>query len=302
MNIKNSSQKPLKLAENEEFLINMGSEMGIEWEVIGAKTPILLAHRNDKTYAFYKGRIRINSSGSAKISKDKNLTKLVLSQVGIDTPKGIIVKDLDQLEELFFHKNLLKYPLVVKPNDEALGTGVVADIRSYEELYRIAREVGKDRSKILVEEYFDGVDHRFLVLDGEVLAVAKRVKPQVIGDGEKSIRELVDRYNEGRIRHVQFDSELTRYIAHQGYKTGGRSIDATDEVAKGYKDVAIKAASVMGMRLAGIDILIKDPSVFTDYKLTEVNSVPGFDVHVHPDEGKKRTEILIKILDKVVPQ
>ncbi len=309
----------IKLSENVEFLIEEGLEKGITWDVLVGKKPILVAKKGSEMIAFYKGKMPLNSSGSAKISKNKNLTKKILAYAGIKTPKGFLINDAEKLE-LLMNSTALRYPLVVKPNDEALGQGVVADISDFGELRRVMKNILTDRKNVLVEEYFDGVDHRFLVLDGVVLAVAMRVKPQVIGDGVNTIKTLVNSYNEGRIRKVPFDGELSRYLGHQGYdinsvpqkggkvilrgnsnyRTGGRSVDVTDTVAKGYKEIAGTAARVLGMRLAGVDILIKDNKKFGDYTVTEVNSVPGFDVHLQPDEGKKRVEILDKILDKLL--
>ena len=69
----------------------------------------------------------------------------------------------------------------------------------------------------------------------------------------------------------------------------------TDVVAKEYKDLAVTSASAIRLRLAGVDILIKDDLCFGDYTITEINSVPGFDVHLYPDEGKGNGEILDKI-------
>ncbi len=304
-----------KINENLKYLMDKANSFGITFEILDTKPQIILAKRGERTISIYKSKLPLNSSGAAKISKDKNLTKMVLSKVGINVPKGILVKNPEDLEALLDGSGI-KYPLVVKPNDEALGSGVTANLSSYEEVRRIVNNLGTTgRSEIVIEEYFDGEDHRFLVLDGEVLAVAKRVRPKVIGDGKNKIKDLINVYNKNRLHCVPFDDEVDRYLSMQGYelnsvpdmgkevilrgnsnyRTGGSSQDVTDIVNMEYKKIAESAAMTLGLRLAGVDILIKDDNKFGDYVVTEVNSVPGFDVHMSPDEGKSREDILEKI-------
>lgn len=304
-----------KINENLKYLMDKAESLGITFEILDTKPQIILAKKDNRAISIYKSKLPLNSSGAAKISKDKNLTKIILAKTGINVPKGILVKELDGLEHVL-SESALRYPLVVKPNDEALGSGVTANLLDLEEVKKTVNGLGSTgRTEIVIEEYFEGEDHRFLVLDGKVLAVAKRVRPKVVGDGKRTIKELIDTYNVGRLHAVPFDNEVERYLSMQGYtlesvpefgkeiilrgnsnyRTGGRSQDATDIVAEGYKKIAESAATTLGLRLAGVDILIKDDTKFGDYVVTEVNSVPGFDVHMAPDDGESREDILEKI-------
>ena len=306
----------MKINENLKYLFNVAEKFGISIEYLDTDPVVILAKKSQKIISFYKGKLPLNSSGAAKISKDKDLTKTILEKSGIRTPKGIIVHDSLKLDEQI-EKTNLRYPLVVKPNDEALGNGVTADIPSFTDVKKAVDSLASSGvTDIVVEEYFDGVDHRFLVLDGQVLAVAKRIKPRVVGNGKFTIKQLIEAYNIGRVHTVPFDGEVDRYLSEQGcdlasvlelnqevilrgnsnYRTGGKSEDVTDSIGTKYKDVAQKAAKTIGLRLAGVDILIKEnPDEGDDYIVTEINSVPGFDVHVSPDVGKSREEILEKV-------
>jgi cyanophycin synthetase len=149
--------------------------------------------------------------------------------------------------------------------------------------------------------------------------VVKRLKPVVIGDGQKTVADLIKDYNAGRLRPVPKDAETLRNLQKQGlnldsvpksggkvvlrensnFRTGGIAQDVTETVAKEYFAIAEKAAELIGIRLCGVDLLIPQTAVFSDYCLTEVNSVPGFDVHLEPSVGPSRPEILGKVWDAI---
>lgn len=67
------------------------------------------------------------------------------------------------------------YPIVIKPLDGNHGRGISIDIQSKEEAvaaYDAARQVSRS---VIVERYYVGRDHRVLVVDGKLVAVAERV-------------------------------------------------------------------------------------------------------------------------------
>ena len=54
-----------------------------------------------------------------------------------------------------------------------------------------------------------------------------------------------------------------------------------------YKEIAIKAANALGLRLSGVDMIIKDiEKPNSEYVILEINSAPGFGIHINPDFGK----------------
>ena len=149
--------KKIKFSENVEFLLKRAKSLGIETEIIGEDIPVLIAGHGGKSVAMYRGRIPLNSSGAAKISKDKTLTKSILSHLKINVPKGFQVQDIEKIEA-DIKKHNLKYPLVVKPNDEALGNGVIADIEDLDGVLRAIYELNNNFSSLVIEEYFEGED------------------------------------------------------------------------------------------------------------------------------------------------
>jgi cyanophycin synthetase len=254
----------------------------------------------------------LNSITANGIAKRKNLTKQILSAGGVPTPKGILTGEWKIIEGLLKNGSL-KFPLVVKPDTSSLGKMVTAKIKDIESLKKAFELVKKEYETVLIEEYVEGEDFRFLVLDGRVLTVAKRVLPFVIGDGISNISELIP----GKIKVKR---EVKRCLSDQGLDINsipvknrkvilrmnanvhtGASVENVSETADPFfKDLAIKAAAMLKIRFAGVDIIAKDitdkNSAFT---VTEVNSSPSYDIHFLPKVGKPydpTKEILDSIL------
>jgi glutamate--cysteine ligase len=169
-----------------------------------------------------------------------------------------------------------------------------------------------------VEEFVPGQEYRFLVIDYVVRAIAFREPANVTGDGQSTIQQLIDKKNEGRgndYRHpllkIVVDEEVKRHLnalslttnsvlktgekvylrKNSNLSTGGDSIDVTDEMPDFYKDVAVKAAQAAGLKIAGIDIIIKDPEAAPspeNYIVVELNAPAMLSMHDFPYIGKNR--------------
>ncbi|MGM0510984.1 MAG: cyanophycin synthetase family protein, partial [Thermoplasmatota archaeon] len=140
------------------------------------------------------------------IAQDKELTKNILYRSGFPVPDGELVNSLEEAVEV---SDRLGYPVVIKPLKGHHGEGVVGDLRNKEEVERAYEITRSYSSDILVEKYLHGEDHRFLMVDSEVVAVAKRIPPYVVGDGESTIRQLVDLINKDPMRSEGHTSLLT---------------------------------------------------------------------------------------------
>jgi len=282
--------------------------------------PVVRLVKNGKRRYIVGSSLPLNNNVSAKISKDKSLTKEILSEIGISTPKGFVTSHLQEAESEFGKINL-GFPVVVKPNDSALGHGVTANIESWEEFNNAFKKAKQYSESILIEEHFFGDDHRILVLDGKVVAAARRNLPFVNGDGKSSVKELIERFNEGRLfdEKLRIDKEVERTlkkenlnlnsICRKGQRiglrwnanvaTGGIVEDVTDTISKTFKQIAVKAVKEIGFRFAGVDLMTKDITKDSqEYVLTEINGVPGFDLHFSPTYGKTRdvSELIIKAI------
>ena len=128
------------------------------------------------------------------IASDKKLTNRLLDAAGLPVPRSEVVETED---EAVAAAGRLGYPCVVKPLDGNHGRGVALDLRDEADIRSAFPEaLRQSRSRdVLVESYITGNDYRCLIIGGRLVAAAERVPASVTGDGEKTIRELVDLTN-----------------------------------------------------------------------------------------------------------
>jgi cyanophycin synthetase len=280
-------------------------------------------------------RIRASISGqtsmvAVEIAGDKDLTKSLLAAAGLPVPRGAVTRTP---EEASAAARALGYPLVTKPLDGNHGRGVTTGIAGSAELEAgFAAADAQGRRGVIVEQYFEGKDHRILVINGELAAVAERVPARVVGDGCSTIRALIERVNadprrgEGHAKvmtRISEDAALTRHIARGGWtlesvpavhevvelrptanlSTGGTAIDRTNEIHPDNVDVARRAAMVVGLDICGIDFIAPDIAKSvreTGGGIIEVNAAPGFRMHLEPSEGPPRN-VAAPVIDMLFP-
>ncbi|WP_439566340.1 cyanophycin synthetase, partial [Gloeocapsopsis crepidinum] len=265
-----------------------------------------------------------------ELACDKEGTKRILADAGVPVPRGTVINYFDELETAI--ADVGGYPIVIKPLDGNHGRGITIDIRNWEEAeaaYDAAREVSRS---IIVERYYTGRDHRVLVVDGKVVAVAERIPAHVVGDGASTIEELIKQTNRDPNRGEGHDNVLTRIeldrtsyqlLERQGYtvdtvlpkdeicylratanlSTGGIAVDRTDDIHPENVWLAQRVAKVIGLDIAGIDIVTEDitrPLREVDGVIVEVNAAPGFRMHVSPSRGIPRN-VAGAVLDMLFP-
>jgi len=251
------------------------------------------------------------------IAQDKELTKNLLHAAGVAVPYGRPVEDED---DAWLAAQEVGLPVVVKPQDGNQGKGISVNLTSEEQVrhaYRVAIEF---RDDIMVEKYLPGHDWRLLVIGDKLIAAARRDPPLVIGDGEHTVRELVDivnsdpRRSDGHatsLTKIRFDEIAIARLAEQGYtadtvpprgvrvvlrnnanlSTGGTATDVTDDVHPDLAAAAIAAAQTVGLDIAGIDVVcdtILKPLEDQGGGIVEVNAAPGLRMHLDPSFGKGR--------------
>ncbi|MEZ5757500.1 MAG: cyanophycin synthetase [Emcibacteraceae bacterium] len=268
---------------------------------------------------------------AVEISCDKEDTHNLLNDLGLPVPQQQMVYSSNEAVKA---AQRIGYPVVVKPLNANHGRGVSINLSSDEEVetaFDVAKDQGTSRA-VLVESYMTGFDHRMLVVDNELVAVAKRVPGHVVGDGKHTIAELIDIVNEDPRRGVghekvltilEIDSQARRLMKNAGYteetvledgkifylrdtanlSTGGTAIDLTDVVHPDNKEMAQRAIQAVGLDVGGVDFLTTDIS--KSYKvvgggIVEVNAAPGFRMHVAPSEGKAR-DVSGKVLEMLFP-
>ncbi len=259
----------------------------------------------------------------------KWFTKEVLDKAGISVPKGMTIdtkKELQQAMEEF------PFPWVIKPIDGNHGRGITANIRNKEVALKAANQAWKISDRIIIEEYVEGADYRFLVINYKLIAVAERTPACVRGDGQLTIRELIAKENENPNRGAGHENVLTKIKIDYHTKallkeaglslndvlplgkeimlkktanlsTGGTSTDVTDSVHPFNVFLAERIARLFHLDVCGIDIMAKDvtqPIQKGNGAVIEVNAGPGFRMHTHPSNGTARN-IAKPVIDMLFP-
>lgn len=268
---------------------------------------------------------------AVEISCDKEDTHNLLRDLGLPVPTQRMIYNPRAAIRAARH---IGYPVVLKPLNANHGRGVSINLTTDEQVesaFAFASEHGTSRA-VLVESYVEGFDHRMLVVNNELVAVAKRVPGHVKGDGKSTITELVDVVNEDPRRGIGHEKVLTRLeldrpalelLALAGFdadtvlpegeifylrntanlSTGGTAIDLTDVVHPDNREMAVRAIRAIGLDVGGVDFLTRD--ITESYKevggaIVEVNAAPGFRMHVAPSEGEPR-DVAGKVMDMLFP-
>ncbi|MEN9566646.1 MAG: hypothetical protein RLZZ69_1842 [Cyanobacteriota bacterium] len=320
------------LGPSTETIIKEAEARKIPWMWLSARAMLQLG------YGAKQKRIQATLSNNTSIlavelACDKEGTKNILGNAGVPVPKGTVIEYLDELEQAI--ADVGGYPIVIKPLDGNHGRGITININDVEEAelaYDLASRASKTRS-VIVEQYYQGNDHRVLVINGKVVAVAERVPAHVRGNGKDTIRQLIELTNEDPRRGNGHDNVLTKIVVDQtsltvlqkqGYdldsilpfqeiaylratanlSTGGVAIDRTDEIHPHNIWLAQRVAKIIGLDIAGIDIVTSDiskPLDETKGVIVEVNAAPGFRMHAAPSYGLPRN-VGASVLEMLFPE
>ncbi|KAM3094566.1 cyanophycin synthetase [Phormidesmis sp. 146-35] len=317
------------LGPSTETLVKEAETRGIPWMELGTRAMIQLG------FGVHQKRLQATLSNRTSIlgvelASDKEGTKQILRSAGVPVPRGTVISYLDELEGAI--QDLGGYPLVIKPLNGNHGRGITIDINTWEAAeaaYDAAKEVSKS---VIVERFYAGQDHRVLVVNGKVVAVAERVPAHVVGDGHSNISELIEETNRDPRRGDGHNNVLTKIeldrtswdlLDKKGYtletvlpvgeicylratanlSTGGVAIDRTDDIHPETLWLAQRVVKIIGLDIAGIDIVTPDiskPLRDVDGVIVEVNAAPGFRMHVCPSEGIPRN-VAEPVIDMLFP-
>lgn len=270
----------------------------------GARQRRIWTAETDQTCAIAEG-----------ISRDKDLTKGLLKSCGVPVPEGRIVESPDDAWEAAEDIGL---PVAIKPVDGNHARGVSLDLQSrtdVEAAYHLALAEG---SEVIVERYIPGNEHRLLIVGGRLAAATRGEQLWVVGDGRASVRELIDRQLNSDPRRgeaeefpletiiLEREPVICLLLERQGMngdsvpasdqrvliqRSGNMSIDCTDEVHPEVAAMAALAARVVGLDIAGIDLVAEDisrPLHEQGGAIVEVNAGPGLLMHLKPAQGQPR--------------
>jgi len=147
------------------------------------------------------------SAIAVEVAQDKDDTKRVLEAIGLPVPHGAVATTADEAVE---HAQEIGFPVILKPLDLSHGRGISPRLTGEESVRDAWQRASEISERLIVEQFAEGRDHRVLVIGGKLVAVAERVPAHVTGDGEHTIRQLIDIANEDPRRGIGHTKVLTR--------------------------------------------------------------------------------------------
>ncbi|QJA08958.1 bifunctional glutamate--cysteine ligase GshA/glutathione synthetase GshB [Romboutsia sp. CE17] len=340
----NLAKEYKELAYNNRFKLEGYEDLELSTQILmkeaikrGIKTELI--DRSDNFISLTKDNKIEYVKQATKTSKDnyitvlamenKVVTKKILQINDIKVPDGSEFDNIDDaISEI---DNFINKPIVIKPKSTNFGTGIsiFPQGANKEDIKRAFEIAFKYDNTVLVEEFISGKEYRFLVIGDKVVGILHRVPANVVGDGEKSIRQLVEIKNQSPLRgkgyktpleKINLDESAALFLKHRGLdfdyipkkdetvylrensniSTGGDSIDYTDDIPQKFKDIAVRASKAIGANICGVDMMIDDyTNESSQYAIIELNFNPAIHIHSYPYIGKERdvAKEILEILD-----
>jgi len=266
---------------------------------------------------------------ATEIARDKRTANALLARFGLPVARQIGVTDA---HSGWAAAQRIGPPVVVKPRQGNMGTSVSVGLSGENEVRAAVADAQRLDKTVLVESFLPGDDHRILVANGRIIAVSRRTPAHVEGDGRRSVRELVDAANADPRRSksyrtllmsIEIDDEAERLLAAKGltqdsippagepvflksaanWTAGGITFDCTDRIHPDNAEMVRHAADIVGLDIAGVDLLI--PDIARSFRevgggICEVNYKPGILVHISAD-GLGERDIAGEIVETIQP-
>jgi cyanophycin synthetase len=309
-------------------LVRAAEERRIPWIRLNSQSLIQFGHGR------YQQRIQATITSrtshiAVELASDKEETNRILGNLGLPVPAQRLVQ---RAEDAVRAAERIGYPVVVKPYNGNHGRGVAINLATSDQVRAAFAQAQEISRSVVVEKMIVGHDHRMLVVNGQLIAVSRRMPGHVVGDGIHTVAELVEEVNrdprrgvghEKVLTRIEFDAQADRLLAERGYaretvpqageivylrmtanlSTGGTAEDVTDLVHPDNTDMAVRAIRAIGLDVGGVDFLT--PDIARSYKerggaICEVNAAPGFRMHMAPSSGKPR-DVAGPVLDMLFP-
>jgi len=316
------------LGPSTAALVRAAESRGIPWLRLNDQSLVQLGHGK------YQQRIQATVTSrtphiAVELASDKEETNKILGLLGLPVPKQELVQSEGQAVRA---ARRIGFPVVTKPYNGNHGRGISIRLTTEEEVaqgFVVAREHSRS---VIVETFLEGDDHRLLVVNGELVAATRRTPGHVVGDGGKTIAQLIEIVNQDPRRGVGHEKVLTRLeLDAQAQKmleragltadsvpeagqvvylrstanlsTGGTACDVTDVIHPDNREMAERAVRAIGLDVGGVDFLSKN--ITESYRtigggICEVNAAPGFRMHVAPSEGTPR-DVAAPVIDMLFP-
>lgn len=264
-----------------------------------------------------------NSFLAQTITTNKARTHSVLTALQLPTPATVTYESSTAAHFLAAHKTV-----VVKPQKGSHGTGITTGVTTPEALETAVRRAQAVDQTVLLQQQVAGEDFRLLFIDYEFVAAVKRTPATITGDGEHTVRQLVEAANAAKraawaeMRDGQKADEesrgsisptpLAEIVAARGEEflettpgkgetvqllnkanvsLGGQTHDMTAAVNRELVAELSVLLRTIDLPLCGVDVLSADISSSPDSRTSfviELNAAPGLRLHELPHSGQAR--------------
>ncbi|MET0760570.1 MAG: cyanophycin synthetase [Flavobacterium sp.] len=318
----------VRLGPSTASIVEEAVARDIPWIRLGTNSLVQLGYGINQMR--FQATITCKTSNIAVgIACNKEETKRMLDGASIPVASGSICSEEEELEATI---KKIGYPIVLKPLDGNHGKGASINVTNWEDAksgLAFAKEYGR---RVIVEKFITGFDFRVLVIDNKLVAAAKRVPANVIGNGTNTIQELIDTVNldpkrgyghenvlteitvdrdtldlldrlEYTLETIPKNGEIVYLKSTANLSTGGTSVDVTDMMHPENIFLAERISRIIGLDICGVDIMAENltqPLKENGGVILEVNAAPGFRMHLAPSEGLPRN-VASPVIDMLYP-
>jgi cyanophycin synthetase len=318
----------VRLGPSTGSIVEEAVARDIPWIRLGTNSLVQLGYGVNQMR--FQATITCKTSNIAvDIACNKEETKRMLDNASIPVASGSICVDEEDLEACI---KKIGYPIVLKPLDGNHGKGASINVKTWEDAVAGLEYAQKYSRRIIVEKFITGFDFRVLIIDNKLVAAAKRVPANVVGNGTDTIQQLIDTTNldprrgyghENVLTQIDVDRDTTDLLEKLEYtletvpkkgetvylkstanlSTGGTSVDVTDMMHPENVFLCERISRVIGLDICGVDIMAENltqPLKENGGCILEVNAAPGFRMHLAPSEGLPRN-VASPVIDMLYP-
>lgn len=312
---------------SQNLLIAEAKRRGWTTEFIGDNKYLLKITHPDGRSNLFRGSMPLQNSAIGNIlCHHKNRTMQFVETQGYAVPAYLVPQS--ESEALNFLREYGK--IVVKPVNGQRTQGVTVGVTNEQQLlqaYAFAAQ-NSTTGRVIVQQHLEGKLYRLFVLDGELVAVGLRTAAAVVGDGNRTVQELIAHANtdprrgsgedaplvpiglddarsllgESGLMAVPAVGEAVTVSAIDSISAGGEAANVTDMVHDDWRQFAANVATAAGLYIAGYDVICEDisqPLTNGYVPLVEINSAPGFKLHEYPTAGGEPIHLATLMLDRL---
>lgn len=318
----------VRLGPSTGSIVEEAVARDIPWIRLGTNSLVQLGYGVNQMR--FQATITCKTSNIAvDIACDKEQTKKMLDMASIPVASGSICVDEEDLEATI---RKIGYPIVLKPLDGNHGKGASINVTNWEDALAGLAYAKNYSRRVIVEKFITGFDFRVLIIDNKLVAAAKRVPANVVGNGKDTIGKLIEITNldpkrgyghENVLTQIDVDRDTLDLLEKLGYttetvprkeevvylkstanlSTGGTSVDVTDMMHPENIFLCERISRVIGLDICGVDIMAENltqPLKENGGCILEVNAAPGFRMHLAPSEGLPRN-VASPVIDMLYP-